>query len=267
MRKKAILVVSFGTSYQENIQKTIGAVEESLRQAFPDYPLFRAFTSPTIRRKLWEKEKIEVKSPEEMLRTLKQEGYEAVLVQPTFVLRGFEYERLKECVEKFQREFDQLRLGTPLLYEESDIKALGEALCALVEQEEESKETEWIFVGHGTEHEADEVYQSLQSYFRKKQNPKIWIGTVEGSVGIAELARSLKEQEVCQKKTDTQVRLHPLLLVAGEHANNDIAGDEEDSWKSTLQREGFLVSCCLRGLGEYPQIQKLYQEKVSRLLA
>lgn len=251
--KKAILVVSFGTSYKENIEKTIGAVERKIAAACPDILLFRAFTSPTIRRKLWEKEQILTESPETMLARLAADGYTDVVLQPTFMITGYEYDKLRQTAAQFQDTFSHLVFGRPALWNDADVREMGDFL------KEIAKEDTWVFMGHGTEHAADAIYQKLQEYLDRTGKGNIFIGTAEGELGIEAVLKKIQE-----RGTKETIVLHPLLLVAGEHANNDMAGDKPDSWKSRFERAGYSVRCLLKGLGEYAWVQERFAEQAKK---
>lgn len=248
--KKAILAVSFGTSYKKNIEKTIGAVERAIASACPEIPLFRAFTSPTIRKKLWQKEKILTQSPEEMLSQLQKEAYTDIMIQPTFMITGYEYDKLVQTVEHFYGGFSSVILGQPVLWKDADIAWMAESLLEM------AKEDTWVFMGHGTEHAADGVYQRLQECLDERGRGNILIGTAEGELGREAVLKKAAERGA------KHIVLHPLLLVCGDHANNDMAGDRPDSWKSQFEKAGYSVSCVLKGLGEYAWMQERFARKV-----
>ena len=244
--KKAVLVVSFGTSYHETRKKTIEACERKISENLEGYDFYRAFTSNMIINKLKKRDNMFIDNPVEALQKLADAGYEEVVVQTLHIICGEEYNKLKEQVESFRPKFKRIALGRPLLTTIEDYK---ETVEAVRKQLEVIKPDEAIvFMGHGTTHESHSAYPALEYMFRDN-DMNVYIGTVEGYPEIEQVIKKLKADNI---KT---VDVLPFMLVAGDHATNDIAGDEEDSWKSILEKEGFKVNIHLQGLGEYPAIQ------------
>ena len=202
--KKAVLVVSFGTSYKETREKTIEACEKKIKEGLEGYDFFRAFTSNMIIRKLKNRDGLHIENPIEALDRLYKEGYQEVIVQTLHIICGEEFNKLKEQVESYKDKFEKIILGRPLLTYIEDYKESG-----------------------------------INAY----------VGTVEGYPEIEHVIRRLEANNI---KT---VNLMPFMLVAGDHAINDMAGDEEDSWKSIFESHGFEVKIHLQGLGENPCIQ------------
>jgi sirohydrochlorin cobaltochelatase len=249
--KKAVLVVSFGTSYRETREKTIEAIEEDIRKALPEYEFRRAFTSPTIRRILKNRDGIEVDDVVGALEKLSAEGYRSVILQPTHVIRGFEYDAVTETATAFRNRFDQLRCGDALLTSEEDFQDTAQAVIQELEAYR-SDDTAFLLMGHGTEHAADASYQKLQQVFQNLGRPDILIGTVEAPGQLDELIDTIR------KRGAAKVVLSPLMVVAGDHALNDMAGESPDSWRSRLKQAGFSVTCRLHGLGENASIRSIY---------
>ena len=247
--KKAILVVSFGTSYVETREKTIKPCEELIASAFEGYDFYRAFTSNIVIRKIARIENIKINNPVEALEELAKAGYEEVVIQTLHLICGEEYCKLKEQVARYKNQFKKIILGRPLLTRIEDYKA---AIEVVKKQLPALKEGEGVvFMGHGTEHEAHSAYCALDYMFDQEDLP-VYIGTVEGYPELGEVIKRLRRAKI------RKVYLMPFMLVAGDHATNDMAGDEEDSWKSILQAEGFEVECILRGLGENPHIRNRF---------
>ncbi|MCD8221623.1 MAG: precorrin-2 C(20)-methyltransferase [Clostridiales bacterium] len=251
MMKTAVLVISFGTSYQETRERTIGAIEADIRAAFPGYTFRRAFTSPTIRRILRERDGIEIDDVETALTRLVREGFTHVLVQPTHVIRGFEYDRMMATIRRFRDEFAVFVCGEPLLTDEADYRRVVEVIGEEFASRRNAR-TDIILMGHGTEHVANFSYERLQRVFHDAGYPDIQIGTVEASPTCQNML------EIVRSRGRRRVILAPFLVVAGDHARNDMAGDGEDSWKSRLIRDGCDVTCVLKGLGEYAGIREIY---------
>jgi sirohydrochlorin cobaltochelatase len=250
-KKKAILVVSFGTSYDETRKKTIEAIEQDIHHAFPDFELRRAFTSPTIRRILKNRDGIEVDDVAGALERLAAEGYRYIIVQPTHVIRGFEYDAVREIIGTYDGRFEQLFLGDALLTSEEDYHAAAQAVLGELEAYRRP-DTMIVMMGHGTEHVANESYRKLQHIFEGIGIRDIRIATVEAETELDDLIREIRECGV------SRVVLFPFMVVAGDHACNDMAGAEETSWKSRFEKAGFNVQCILRGLGEYAPIREIY---------
>ncbi len=245
--KKAIVCVSFGTSV-DAARESITAVEDALRRAAPESLVIRAFTSSIIRRILAKRGE-DVPGVSEALGSLWTQGIREALVQPTHILYGYEYDKIKAEMAPWQERFDTLRIGRPLLADTADIQTLTEALSqAYPPREDEAL----ILFGHGTDHFANAVYPALQTSFQLAGREDVLIGTVEGWPAYEEISRQLKPGgRKC-------VHLVPLMLVAGDHAMNDMAGEEADSWASRLAAEGYTVRCTVQGLGLLPAVQGMY---------
>ncbi len=247
--KRAVLVVSFGSSYKETREKTIKPCEELIASAFEGYDFYRAFTSNIIIRKIARVENIKINNPIEVLDELVAAGYEEVVVQTLLVICGEEYCKLKGQVECYKNQFKKIVLGRPLLTQIEDYKATVEAVKTELPTLKEGEGV--VLMGHGTEYEAHSAYCALDYMFDQEELP-VYMGTVEGYPEIREIINRLRKAGV------RKAYLIPFMLVAGGHAINDMAGDEEDSWKSILEAEGFEVECILRGLGENPNIRKCF---------
>ena len=249
--KKAVVCVSFGTSVPAG-RENITAVENVLRQAAQDRMFISAFTSPTIRRILRERGET-VYSVAEALEALRSQGVTEVLVQPTHILCGHEYDKLRREAEPWRDRFEVLGIGRPLLTDTGDLQTLAAELSAAYPAQ--AGETLVLF-GHGTDHTANMVYPALQTVFRLSGRPDVLVGTVEGWPAFEDVLAQLKARD------GRQVHLVPLMLVAGDHALNDMAGADPESWKSRLEAEGFTVHCTLRGLGLLPEVQAMYRTRL-----
>ncbi|MCG8483387.1 MAG: sirohydrochlorin cobaltochelatase [Clostridia bacterium] len=250
--KKAILVVSFGTSYADTREKTIGATEQRIGEAFPEYDIKRAFTSQFIINKLKERDGIEIDNPNQALTRLKEEGYTEVYVQSLHVINGAEYDELTEAVMSFTEEFNILKMGKPLLTGHEDYAAVANAYIG--HMPERSAGEAVLLMGHGTHHDANAAYACLDYVFEDEGIDNVFVGTVEGFPELGTVIKKLEKNQI------EKVTLMPLMVVAGDHAQNDMAGDEEDSWKVMLKSQGYDVDYILKGLGEMPEIQELYIE-------
>lgn len=249
--KKAILVVSFGTSYPETREKTIGAIERDIAAAFPDWEIRRAFTSGMILKKLRERDKLVIDTVQEALERLESDGFDTVVCQPTHILNGEEYDDIVAIAREFQGRFRALRIGAPLLSATADYTRLARIIGGQFKPE---AHTAVCLMGHGSTHFADAAYAALDYHFREQGRGDILVGTVEGYPDLDTLLRHVRASGA------VRVLLTPLMVVAGDHAVNDMAGDGEDSWKTVFESAGLEVRCVLRGLGEYAGVREMYTE-------
>ena len=246
---KAILVVSFGTTHPDTLEKTICAIEGDLAAAFPERKLYRAFTSGMVIRRLRGSAGMQIDTPAEALTRMLSDGVTDVLVQPTHIINGEEYETLVSAVEEYRAKFAHIRLGTPLLTGLADYLQLASILA---EEIPEEPGTACVLMGHGSSHYANSAYTQLEYALHDLGRQDILIGTVEGYPGPDEILRRLKERNI------RTVELRPLLIVAGDHAKNDMSGGAPDSWRSRIAAAGYEVRCLLKGLGEYPAVRAMF---------
>ncbi len=246
---KGLLVISFGTSVAATRPRTLQAVEDALRDAFPERRFYRAWTSTVLRRKLEREEGQKVFSSEEALEQMALDGVTDVLVQPTHLLPGEEFRITEEAVRAFAGRFSSLKMGRPLLSEEADVASLATALEAAWPMPEGEM---LALMGHGSAEMTFPVYTLLEARLKEDGFLRGCVGTVEFDPGIEPVL------ERVQREKPRRVHLAPLLLVAGDHAVNDMAGDEPDSWKSQIAREGAEPICHLVGLGENEAVRALY---------
>lgn len=246
--KKGILMVSFGTSYIETMKKCIEALEDEIRRRFPDWNVYRAFTSGMIIRKLKRTGGPVIDTVEEALKRMASDGIEEVIVQPTHIINGIENDRMMEDLMENMGLFHKIRVGKPLLSSVDDYKKSIHAVMA----ETELRDGEMlVLMGHGTDHHANSAYPTLEYTFHAMGYNQVLVGTVES---FPELKNVMAKLKISDPK---KVALMPFMLVAGDHARNDMAG-EEDSWKSELEEEGYDVRVIMKGLGELSGIRKIF---------
>ena len=263
---KAILIVSFGTSFKETREKTICALEKDLREAFPDRKFYRAWTSNRIIKKVKETEGLEVYTLDEAIEQMKADGIKDILVQPTHMMYGYENARLAKLLEERKDDFDRIALGLPMLMSEEDIDFMSEAV--LTEYEEvKAGEAALVLMGHGSpggpdksvktpDEDPNKVYRDQEESFHKLGYSKVFVGTVEAVPTVEDVLASLKRDFPAPGK----VYLAPYLIVAGDHATNDMAGDDPDSWKNLISALGYDVVPVIKGLGEYSEVRKRFVE-------
>jgi sirohydrochlorin cobaltochelatase len=254
MKKQAILVVSFGTSHKETRDRTIGAIEKAIADKYPERELKRAFTSGMIMKVLKNRDNLHIDNVTEAMERLVKEGFTDLIVQPTHIINGDEYEKMMAQIEPFMDKIEKIKIGAPLLSSSEDY----DATCrAVMKQLPQLKETDaLVLMGHGTEHYVDAAYAALDYRFKALGYANVFVGTVEGYPDIETVLEHVK----CfgPKK----VILMPFMVVAGDHATNDMAGDEEDSWKFIFNNAGFEVECILKGIGEFEEIREIYIEHI-----
>lgn len=259
-KDKVILVVSFGTTYGETRKLTIDSIEQCIQDRFKDYDMKRAFTSHMIIKVLRERDRYIVDTPEEALEKIAEEGYKEVIVQSLHIMPGEEYEYVERVVESYRQKdiFNKIELGRPILYFKGDGEQLQDdylmAMEAIKLQMTENGSV--VFMGHGTTHPANACYSCLQMVLRDHQINNVYIGTVEGYPSLDNIINTLKRDKV------EEVTLMPLMVVAGDHCNNDMASDEEDSWKRVLEKEGFKVNLYMHGMGENPLFREIFVNHV-----
>lgn len=252
-KDQAILVVSFGTSFNDNRAATIGAVENAIVEAFPDYDVRRAFTAQIIIDKLEKYDNVLIDNVTEALDRAVEDGVKTLIVQPTHLMNGLEYNDLSAELAEYADSFDQIVLGEPLLTSDEDYKTVEEAITSATADYDDG-ETAICFMGHGTEAESKEVYSKMQETLTADGYENYYVGTVEASPTLEEVLALVQEGDY------TRVVLEPLMVVAGDHANNDMAGDEEGTWKKTFEDAGYEVETVLDGLGSMESIQNAYVE-------
>ena len=249
--EKELLVLSFGTSFNDSRRLTVGAIEDDIEKAFPDYSVRRGFTSNIIIDHVKKRDNVSIDDIDESLQRAVDNGVKELVVQPTHLMNGLEYDELKEKIAKYESSFEKISIGEPLLTSDEDFKEVEKAITEWTSEYDDG-ETAICFMGHGTSAESNAVYQKMQDMLTADGYTNYFIGTVESTPSIDDVKNAVKAGNY------KRVVLEPLMVVAGDHANNDMAGDEEDSWKSVFEAEGYKVECLVRGLGENEKIRQLY---------
>lgn len=245
-----LLVVSFGTSYNDNRAATIGAVEDALEEAFPDYSVRRGFTANTIIEHVQRRDGEVIDDVAEALERAKANGVKNLLVQPTHLMNGYEYGDLVKELEGYAGDFETIQIGAPLLTTDEDFAAVAQAMVDAAAEFDDGK-TAVCYMGHGTEAASNGIYAKMQQILSDGGHDAYFVGTVEAEPTAEDLAKLVKEAGY------ERVVLRPMMIVAGDHANNDMAGDEAGSWKSVFTAAGLEVLCEVKGLGELEAVQQL----------
>ena len=268
-----LLVVSFGTSFNGSRAADIKGIEDALQAAYPEWSVRRAFTAQIIINHVQARDGEKIDNMDQALDRAVANGVKNLVVQPTHLMHGAEYDEMCEAVEQYKDKFDSVAIAEPLLGEVGEdatvINADKEAVATAITAEAvktagyddaaaaAADGTAFVFMGHGTSHTAKVSYSQMQTAMQTLGYDNVFIGTVEGE----------PEETACENVIEavkaagyTKVVLRPLMVVAGDHANNDMAGDDEDSWKSQFEASGEFdsVDCQIAGLGEVADIQQLY---------
>ncbi len=258
--KKGILLVTFGTSIPE-AQKVFEGIDKAAKARFKGVEIRWAFTAKMIRSKLAKEGKITL-SPSQALAQMAEDGFSHVAVQSLHVIPGQEFHQLYNTVKRFQgmaKGIETISGGLPLLASTQDMQRTAEAVVIDLPQEGRKGEAV-LLMGHGTHHPGNVYYPAMNYVFQKK-DPNVLVGTVEGYPELDDIRKDLAATKI------KKVWLMPLMSVAGDHARNDMAGDEDDSWKSILTKAGFECRTVLKGLAAYPQVTEIWLDHLDTALA
>ena len=255
---RAVLVVSFGTSVHETRTKTLEAIEHCIQTAYPNLLHERAWTSAVLREKVLKSDDLKILGVQEALTKLSLTGVGEVYIQPTFITRGGEYQKLVQETSAFQHQFQRLCIGSPLMDQEADFASIIQAISQSHSYRLPASNELLLFMGHGTTDGDDRLYDQLDQAFKAEGYSHIFLKTMRSAASIDEIISFARSHQI------TKITLAPFMIVAGRHAVKDMAGDHADSWKSRLERAGFQVHCNMTGLGELPEIQRLFVHKLDQ---
>lgn len=260
--KDAILVLSFGTTFKDSRAKNIEATVDAIKAAHPSVKVVTAFTSHIIIDRIKANEGLDIPTPEKALEQLKAEGYTRIAMTSLDIIPGMEYTYKDAVYNLHKNDFKKMTFGTPLMYwqgqegQDDDITATMQALSTQFPKI--GKKDAVLIMAHGTPHPANAYYAVMQDRLNELGLSNALIFSVEGWPHLDTVIPQLKAKGI------KNVTLMPLMMVAGDHANNDMAGDEPDSFKSILEQEGFKVDAYIHGLGENAAVQKLFVEKADQ---
>ena len=248
--KKGIIVTSFGTTHEDTRKLCIESVEEQIKNEFKDYLVIRAFTSRIVIARLKKNHDYPVDNPTEALEKMKVEGIKDIYLQPLLLIEGHEYDKTVKEVDEFLEKNKDIKvsIGKPMLSDNKDYEDSIDALNIPDFSEDEGL----VLMGHGSYHQADITYEKLENLMRDKGYNNVFVGTVEGEKTIEDIVKELKVKKI------KRVKLKPFMLVAGDHAKNDMASDEEDSWKTILENNHVEVDVKIKGLGENKAIREIF---------
>lgn len=276
-----ILVVSFGTSFNDSRAEDIGGIEKAIADAYPDWSVRRAFTAQIIMNHILARDGVAIDNMTQALDRAVDNGVKNLIVQPTHLMHGAEYDEMAEVLEEYKDKFDYVAISEPLLGEVGDTvedtntdketvakaitnEAVSEGSYDSLDAAEEDG-VAFVFMGHGTSHTAKVTYSQMQTQVETLGYKNVFIGTVEGE---PEETACENVMEAVAEAGYTKVVLRPLMVVAGDHANNDMAGDDEDSWKSIFEASGKFesVDTQISGLGRIEDVEKLYIAHIAEVM-
>lgn len=255
--KKAIVNASFGCSILDSREKYIETIENKIKNNYKNIDCFRVFTSEIIRAKIKREENIDIDNMKLCLEKLKKNEYTHVYVSVTHILPGFEYEKILNAVDEYKNDFEEIRISRTFLDDDMGKREI-DAVKSYIKTNLQNDEA-IVLVGHGTAHGANKYYKQFEELLRKDVNNS-YIVNVEGNPFINDIVIELKEKEF------KKIYLYPFLIVAGDHALNDIASDDEDSIKSYLSKNGFFVESFITGLGANEMVKDLLVDRLREFI-
>ena len=269
--EKELLVVSFGTSFNDSRVADIKSIEDALQEANPDWSVRRAFTAQIIINHIQARDGEKIDNMEQALERAVSNGVKQLVVQPTHLMHGAEYDEMCAAIDKVRDKFESVEIAEPMLGEvgndatviNADKEAVAKAVVAAALSESGYESTAaakdagvaYVLMGHGTAHVAKVTYSQMATQMAKLGYENVFVGTVEGEPEETSCEAVI---EAVKNAGYTTVVLRPLMVVAGDHANNDMAGADEDSWKTMFEAAGFTVNCQISGLGRIADVQALY---------
>ena len=257
--KDAVVVMSFGTTMKETRDKTINATVEEIKEALPGVKVVVAYTSHIIINRIKAKEGVIIPTPEEALDQLKAEGYTRIALASLDIIPGMEYDYKTGIYKRYRNRFKKMTMGLPLLFwqgQENQRDDVAKVVEAFATQFPALGSDEALLVmTHGTPHPSNAFYAVIQDRLNKLERGHIHVYSVEGMPMLEHVIPTLKEEGV------KHVILMPMMMVAGDHANNDMAGDDDDSHKVILQKEGFAVTPYIHGMGENAAVRRIFVER------
>lgn len=252
MSNKGLLIVSFGTSHMDARIKQIEPIVQKLQAEFQDYKIYEAYTSQMILSILKKEQNISILNLTEAFAKMKEDGITDIIVQPTHVIPGIENDNMLDVVEQYKAEFQSIVVGNPLLYATKDYEYIVDSLGKYFSENGYLNEQAVVLMGHGTSHYTNSSYCALEYMFRARGYEQVFVATVEAFPDLEQVIIQLRQGNY------HHLSLFPFMIVAGEHAKNDMAGEAEDSFQSILVKEGYDVTSYLKGLGEFEEIQDLF---------
>lgn len=246
-----LLVLSYGTSYNDSRRLAIGAVEQALEETFPDWSVRRGFTSKSVISHIEKRDGVRMDNINQALSRAANNDVKKLVIQPTHLMKDTEYDEIMEITAEYADSFESVAVGEPLLTSEEDFDIVADAVIDATKEYDDGA-TAIVLVGHGAEGDANQIYEKMQQVLTDKGMEHYFVGTITASPSLADILEAVQAQS-CKR-----VVLRPLMVTSGACANENMAGDKEGTWKTAFEKAGYEVIPVLEGLGQIPAIQELY---------
>lgn len=250
--KNGILVASFGTTYKEARELSLEAIEHAVSSSFPDFAVYKAYTSNIVKKRIQENEGLFIPGIPQALQDMYKDGIKNVYIQPTHIIPGEEYNKILDTASQYRYKFNTLKISEPLLSSPEDFNMAADILGRYYNFGKLACDSAAVLMGHGSEHAANKCYSQFQDTLKHKGFSNVFVSTVEGTPDFETSLGILKDYNF------KNITLIPFMVTAGDHAHNDMAGTEKDSWKNQLIILGYNINVITQGIGELPEIQNLY---------
>ena len=258
--KNGILAASFGTTYKEARELSLGAIEKAISLRFQGFAVYKAYTSSIVKKRIQEKEGVFIPGILQALQKMYEDGIENVYIQPTHIIPGEEYNKISGMAGKYKDKFNIIKVSAPLLNSCNDFEAVADILCHYYNFNKTGKDKAVVLMGHGSGHDANKCYRQFQDVLIQKGFTDVFVSTVEGTPAFDDLLNEL------DKHTYKYITLIPFMVTAGDHAHNDMAGSSKNSWKSRLESLGYNISIVTHGIGEIKEIRDIYSAHLAQVI-
>lgn len=255
-----ILAVSFGTTYKEARELSLGAIEKEFYSMFPCFAVYNAYTSSIVKKRIQEKEGIFIPDVLQALQKMYEDGIENVYIQPTHIIPGEEYNKIFDMANQYKGKFNIIKVSAPLLSSYNDFEAVADILACYYGFSSTGGGKAVVLMGHGSGHDANKCYGQFQDVLTRKGFADVFVSTVEGTPAFDDLLNEL------YKYTYKDITLIPFMVTAGDHAHNDMAGSSKDSWKNRLESLGYNIAIVTRGIGEIKEIRDIYSAHLRQII-
>ena len=250
--KNGILVASFGTTYKEARQLSLEAIEHAVYSAFPDFTVYEAYTSNIVKKRIQENEGLFIPGIPQALQNMYKDGIKNVYIQPTHMIPCMEYGKILNLASQYKNKFNVLKISEPLLSSQEDFSLAADILDKHYNFKNLESDSAAVLMGHGSGHDANKCYIQFQDTLKQKGFLNVFVSTVEGTPCFETSLNILKNYNF------KNITLIPFMVTAGDHAHNDMAGNEKSSWKNRLINLGYNIKIITQGIGEIKEIQNLY---------
>ncbi len=258
--KNGILAASFGTTYKEARELSLGAIEKAISLRFPGFAVYKAYTSNIVKKRIQENEGVFIPDVLQALHKMYEDGIENVYIQPTHIIPGEEYNKIFDMANQYKGMFNIIKVSAPLLNSYNDFEAVADILCCYYNFNNTGNDKAIVLMGHGSGHDANKCYSQFQDVLMQKGFSDVFVSTVEGTPAFDDLLNEL------YKHTYKYITLIPFMVTAGDHAHNDMAGSSKDSWKSRMESLGYNITIVTHGMGELKEIQDVYSAHLESIV-